>query len=113
LKTEQQIQSEIRIALSKYGFVFRTNASDFWQGKQIFSPELKPVLIALRRVQRLPAGFSDLLFAGFDGKIAFIECKNTIGHVRPEQEIFIANMHKYGYRAGIVRSVDDALELIR
>jgi hypothetical protein len=110
--TESTIQNEIRIALSPHGIIFRTNAGDFWQGQKVFSKEFnQPVLINLRRVQGLPEGFSDLLFVG-DKQAAFIEIKKPGGRIRPEQINFIEQMKKLHHRAGIARSVSEALELI-
>lgn len=109
---ESKIQNQIRCALSKFGAVFRTNSGQFWQGKQVYSKEFKqPVLINLRRVDGLPAGFSDLLFVG-PGNTAFIETKNEVGRLRPEQKNFLGRMRSMGYPAGVARSVDEAVKLI-
>ena len=57
--TEHEIQNDIRVALSKYGIVFRMNAGDFWQGKLCWSHEFSSrVLTDPTRVEGLPAGFS-------------------------------------------------------
>ena len=112
--TEADIQSSIRVALSPYGVVFRTNSGEFWQGEQVYSKEFRqPVLINLRRVQGLPKGFSDLLFFGFDARPAFIEIKRPKKNRTPEQEKFARLMQSYGYRAGVARSVADALKIIQ
>lgn len=97
--TEQDIQSLIRIALSKYGLVFRTNAGKAYSRNG-------------HVINLLPEGFSDLLFCGFDGQVAFIEVKTPVGAVRPAQKQFIEIMKKHGYRAGVARSVEDALNII-
>jgi hypothetical protein len=110
---ESKIQNQIRCELSKYGCVFRINSGQFWQGQTVFSKEFKqPVLINLRRVDGLPAGFSDLLFLGPDKNIVFIETKNEVGHLRPEQKNFLERMRAMGYHAGVARSVDEAVTLI-
>lgn len=112
--TEADIQSQIRIALSPHGIVFRTNSGEFWQGEQVYSKEFKqPVLINLRRVQGLPKGFSDLLFFGFDARPAFIEIKKPKKTQTPEQRHFMELMQSHGYRAGVARSVEDALKIIQ
>lgn len=112
--TEADIQSKIRVALSPHGIVFRTNSGEFWQGKQVYSKEFKQnVLIDLRRVQGLPKGFSDLLYFGFDGQPAFIEIKKPKKTQTPEQIRFMELMRSYGYRAGVARSVEDALKIIQ
>lgn len=110
---ESKIQNQIRCELSKYGCVFRINSGQFWQGRQVYSQEFKqPVLINLRRVDGLPAGFSDLLFIGPNKNIVFIETKNGIGRLRPDQKKFLERMRSMGYSAGAVRSVDEAVKLI-
>lgn len=110
---ESKIQNQIRCELSKYGCVFRTNSGQFWQGQTVFSKEFKqPVLINLRRVDGLPAGFSDLLFIGPNKNIVFIETKNEIGRLRPDQKKFLERMRSMGYHAGVARSVDEAVKLI-
>lgn len=109
---ESTIQNEIRIALSSRGIVFRTNSGQFWQGQQVYSQEFKQqVLINLRRVDGLPAGFSDLLVVG-QGRVTFLETKNETGRLRPEQRNFIDRMRSLGHRAGVARSVEEAVKLI-
>lgn len=97
--TEHDIQDRIRMALSQYGVVLRLNVGQFYtnDGRIIKSG--------------LPVGTSDLLFIG-RGYIAFIEVKTPTGRVREEQKRFIARMRSLGHRAGIARSVEDALNII-
>jgi hypothetical protein len=112
--TENDIQNQIRVALSPHGIVFRTNSGDFWQGEQVYSQEFKqPVLIHLRRICGLPKGFSDLLYCGFNGRVGFIEVKRPHGKIRPEQTKFLNLMQSYGYIAGIARSPEDALSIVQ
>ena len=111
-KSEHTIQNEIRIGLSQYGIVLRLNSGKFWQGKRVWSNEYKQyVLINLRPVQGCPEGTSDLLFIG-ENDIAFIEVKDNNGKLRSEQERFIRIIQEYGHKAGVSRSVDDALKII-
>lgn len=102
MRSEHDIQSEIRLALSAEGYcVFRVNS-----GK---------VKMADGRwfETGVPKGFSDL-FAVKDGKISFIEVKNEIGRPSAEQIKFIEVMrNRYGCRAGIARSVEDALKIVK
>ena len=112
-KSEHLIQDEIRLDLSQYGIVLRLNSGKFWQGKRVWSKEFNQyVLINLRPVQGCPEGTSDLLFLGENNNVAFIECKDDKGTLRPEQEKFLKLMQSYGHRAGIARSVEDALKII-
>lgn len=95
---EIDIQNAIRIALSKHGVVIRQNTGNF---------ELKDG----RRIMCGVKGLSDLLFIG-KNKVAFIEVKNATGRVSAEQANFIRKMQALGHKAGICRSVEDALKLI-
>ena len=73
---------------------------------------MQHVLIEMRVVQGCPPGTSDLLFIGANGAVAFIECKDDKGRLKPEQERFLKLMKSYGYKAGVARSVEDALKII-
>lgn len=109
---EHKIQDLIRLELSKHGLVFRTNAGSAWGGKYTNIPGLGNVILNPQKIDLLPKGFSDLLFIGPDGTVAFIECKDDKGRLRTEQEKFIDIMRSYGHKAGVARSVEDALKII-
>lgn len=99
--TEHEIQNQIRLELSKYGFcVFRINAG-------------KIRLLDGRWFDTgAPKGFSDL-FAVKDGKVYFIEVKTPEGKPTKEQTNFLAVMRNiYGCVTGIARSAEDALKLV-
>lgn len=111
--TEHELQNQIRAALSEYGKVFRTNAGEFWQGKRVYSREFQSAVIAdPRKVDGLPQGFSDLLFLDNRGA-AFIEVKTKTGRVSDRQKKFLEAMRNDGHRAGVARSVDDAIKIIK
>jgi hypothetical protein len=111
-QSEKTIQDSIRLELSKYGLVFRTNAGSAWGGKLANIQPYGNVVINPRKIELLPKGFSDLLFIGTDGTVAFIECKDDKGKLRPEQERFIATVKSYGHKAGVARSSEEALKII-
>lgn len=114
-KSERQIQDEIRLEVSKQcpGIILRTNAGQAWAGERVWSNEFNGyVIVNPRPVKLLVKGFSDLLYLGPDGT-AFIECKDDKGRPREEQIKFINLMRTYGYKAGIARSVEDALQIIQ
>ena len=112
-KSEHTRQDEIRLELSPFGIVLRLNSGKFWQGKRVWSKEFNQyVLINLRPIQGCPEGTPDLLFLGENNNVAFIECKDDKGTLRTEQKKFIEIMHRYGIKAGVARSVEDALEII-
>jgi len=95
---EADIQNAIRKALSDYGIVVRLNVGVFLTDDG-------------RRIKCGVKGLPDLLFIG-RGKVAFIEVKAPHGKVCPEQYKFIKLLNDMGHRAGICRSVEDALKLI-
>ena len=101
MKSEHDIQSEIRLKLSEMGFcVFRINVGKF---KTIDGRWFDA---------GVPKGYSDLT-AIKDGKVYFLEVKTDKGKPTKEQLHFICVMRdRYGCVAGIVRSVDDAVRLV-
>lgn len=92
------MQSTIRIALSRFGFCIRQQSGNF-------------ELVDGRRLVCGIKGLSDLLFIGH-GYVAFIEVKTATGRPSKEQLHFIETVRKMGHRAGVARSVDDALKII-
>lgn len=101
MTTESSIQNQIRVALSKAGYiVFRINV-----GK---------VRMADGRWfdTGAPKGFSDLFGFRPDGQVFFIEVKNEIGKVRQDQKQFMEAMKKRGALVGVARSVEEALEIV-
>lgn len=99
---EAAIQHHIQLAVSEAGHTcFRANVGLF------FTKDGRPVKTGL------PVGFSDLFGFTSDGKPFFLEVKTDTGRARPEQIAFISAMQKRGAIASIVRSVDDALKLLR
>lgn len=100
---EHRIMNEIRIALSCSGCTcFRINVGcGLTQDGRYFRTGV-------------PAGFSDLFgFRNSDGRAFFIEVKTETGRVSPKQKHFIEAMRSYGAIAGICRSADEALLLIK
>lgn len=95
---ETDIQNRIRMALSEHGIVIRQNTGNFLTADG-------------RRIVCGVKGLSDLLFIG-NGFVAFIEVKTDSGRPTKEQISFINAVRRLGHRAGICRSVSDALQLI-
>ena len=101
LKSEQEIQNEIRVGLSKAGhMVFRTNVGKvrMMDGRWFDTG--------------LPKGHPDLYGFSSDGQIFYIEVKNEKGRVRPEQKKFIEVVKERGAKAGVARSLEEALEIV-
>ncbi len=112
VQPESDIQNHVRVALSKHGCVFRTNAGRAYQGKMVYSQEFKQmVLTDIHPVSLLAPGFSDLLFVG-QNRTAFIEIKKPGEKPRPDQVNFLDRMTSLGHIAGVARSTEDALRLI-
>lgn len=101
MKSEHEIQNEIRLSLSNNNcLVFRTNVGKVQtkDGRWFDTG--------------LPTGFTDLMGVRLsDGKAFFIEVKNEKGKVRPAQEIFIKKMRDHGLIAGVARSSEEALKI--
>ena len=112
-KTEHRIQDEIRLALSPYGIVLRLNSGKAYGGKRIFdSKRNQYILTNLRMIALCPPGTPDLLFIGSNGQVAFIEVKDQKGKTREDQRHFLEIMREYGYRCGVARTPEDALNII-
>lgn len=99
---EIDIQNSIRLALNPYALVFRANVGKVRMADGRFFDT------------GLPKGFCDLFgYRKSDGRIFFIEVKNAKGRLRKEQEHFIKKMQENGAIAGVARSADEAIELIK
>ena len=96
--SESYIQNQIRCALSKYGVVIRMNTGNVQTQSGTY-------------IRCGVKGMSDLLFVG-QGYIAWIEVKTPTGKPSPEQIKFINRMRQLGHRAGIARSVEEALDIV-
>lgn len=99
MKPETILQNKIRCELSKYGVVVRMNSGVF------LTADGRPVKSGV-------SGIPDLLFIGKGGITAWIEVKTDKGRPSEEQVNFIKMLRDHGHRAGIARSVADALEIL-
>lgn len=99
---EIDIQNSIRLALNPYAIVFRANVGTFkTEDGRVVSTGL-------------PKGFSDLFgYRRSDGRIFFMEIKNEKGKLRKEQEHFLKTMRENGAIAGVARSAEEAINLIK
>ncbi|WP_434132723.1 VRR-NUC domain-containing protein [Sporomusa sphaeroides] len=137
---EHGTQNQIRTEISKYlyplcGLVpfWRINVGQGWTGnarhfsrKQEITVEPGDVLIKKARTFNTgaPEGFSDLIGAVptiitpemIGQQIAVfsaIEVKTETGKSSAEQKQFIANIQHIGGRAGVARSPEDAIRILR
>jgi hypothetical protein len=97
------LSNSIRLALSADGhFICRANVGKFkmHDGRWFDTG--------------LPKGFSDLFGnRSGDARAFYIEVKAGRDRLRPEQEVFLDAMRSRGAIAGVARSVEDALKLLR
>lgn len=122
MSQEHDIQNQIRLKLSELGYYTeRINVGAGYLIPKKLMDKLKRSVPSDLRVQldKIPyfttgavKGRSDLS-AIKDGQIAFIEVKTEIGVASDEQLNFIDQMQtRYGCKAGIARSVDDAVRIV-
>lgn len=99
---EHKIQNEIRVALSKnHCTCFRANVGKVHLPNGRFFDT------------GLPRGFPDLFgFRHEDGKIFFIEVKNEIGRLRPDQRVFQKFIKTMPVIYGVARSAEDAVRIV-
>ena len=99
---EHRIQNEIRLVLAEKCVIFRGNVgTGCTKDGRYFSTGL-------------PKGFTDLFgFRKSDGKAIFIEVKTPTGRPTKKQLNFLDTMNKNGAIAGICRSPEEALNLIK
>ena len=101
MTSEANIQNEILMALSKAGcLVWRQDTGAYKDPKS-------------GRLVRygLCKGSSDVIGVAPDSRFLAVEVKTATGRIRPEQLTFIAAVQKAGGRAGVARSVEDALRI--
>lgn len=122
---EHRLQNEIRNALAGHCLLFRVNVGQAWTGSQVDRLQGGKVLIHDARPfsTGLPPGFSDT-FGGVRTIITpdmvgstvlqFLagEVKTDTGRVSPKQAAFLQAINNQGGRAGVWRSVDDALAMV-
>ena len=99
---EHKIQNQIRLALAEYCVIFRINVG---KGK---TPDGRYFDTGV------PTGFSDLFgVRKADGKAVFIEVKTKTGNPTLKQKQFIQQMKLNGAIAGVCRSADEAINLVK
>lgn len=100
VKSERNIQALILMALSEAGcLVWRQDTGAYK------APDGRLIRYGLCK------GSSDVIGVALDGRFLAVEVKTAVGRVRPEQEAFIAAVRRAGGRAGVARSVDEALSI--
>lgn len=121
---EHGIQNEIRNALAGQCLLFRANVGSAWTGTKVTKLPGNRVVIDGARpfTTGLPPGFSDLF-----GLVAVtitpdmvgqqlavftaLEVKSAKGKPTENQENFLKAVNDNGGRAGVVRSIEDAVRI--
>ena len=100
VKSERNIQALILMSLSEAGcLVWRQDTGAYK------APDGRLIRYGLCK------GSSDVIGLCPDGRFLAVEVKTATGRVRPEQVAFIDAVRRAGGRAGIARSVQDALDI--
>lgn len=123
--SEHAIQNEIRNGLADRALIFRANVGQAWTGSKVTRLPVNRVMISDARPfsTGLPTGFSDLfgmvpvvITADMVGQVVAVftalEVKSTKGKASEKQAAFIKAVNDNGGRAGVVRSIEDALRLV-
>lgn len=101
MKTEADIQNEIRLALVPHAVIFRVNTGSVKTADGRFFSS------------GVPKGYSDLSgVRKSDGRAIFIEVKNAKGKPSDQQIHFLKRMKEAGALCGVARSVEDAIQII-
>lgn len=133
MSAEHALQNAIRNALAGKALIFRANVGKGWNGNKVINISRRMTVVAdpgdvLIKQARpfdtgLPVGFSDLFglvkvtitpdMVGQEiGVFVGAEVKDELGRVSPKQAAFLKAVNDNGGRAGIVRSVRDAEQLL-
>lgn len=112
--SEHDLQNRILLALSSEGAtVWRQNTGLAWVGDAV---KLANGDVLLRNPRRLHVGLckgSSDIIGLYKGRFLAPEVKTATGRVTKEQENFIRVVNENGGSAGVVRSVGDALNLLK
>jgi hypothetical protein len=115
MNPETKIQNRILMALSKAGcLVFRNESAGAWVGRVLHKDDGQVTLIDPRMIRfGLAVGSSDIIGIAPCGRFFAVEVKTRTRKPTKEQLRFIEAVNNAGGIAGIARSVEDALKLIR
>lgn len=103
---------EIQLALSDAGHrVVRVNAGRGWVGPSTRHGDGSVTIRNAQPFLGLPDGVSDLIGCANDGAFVAIEVKTKTGRLSPAQAAYIDMMRRLGGRAGVARSIEEALAI--
>jgi len=119
---EIELGKKICLMASNLGHrIFRANVGEGWIGKAVFFSkpakiDVYPGDVIIRKAKRIHFGLcpgqGDYLGWSRDGKFISIEVKTETGKIRPEQIAFADAVNKAGGIAGIIRSEEEAFEIL-
>ena len=111
---ETALMHKVLAALSEAGcLVFRSNTGTAWQGQRVYQDAGTVTLSNSRMITfGLCVGASDIIGI-VRGRFLAVEIKTDKGSATKEQLNFIDAVNAAGGIAGVVRSVEEALQLIR
>ena len=116
MNQETKIQRQIMLALSAAGHtVWRNETGRFWTGRIIHKENTS---VTLSNAIMIPCGLAvgscDLIgIQAGTGRFFGIEVKTPKGRVSKEQKNFIEHVKKMGGLAGIARTPEEALNLLK
>lgn len=115
MNKETALMHSMMLALSEAGcLVFRNNTGQAWQGKPIHRAGNQVTLTECRMIPYgLCVGSADLICVAPDGRFLAIEVKTPTGRTSAQQTAFISAVRLAGGRAGVARTVEEALQLAR
>lgn len=115
MNKETALMHSMMLALSDAGcLVFRNNTGQAWQGKPIHRAGSQVTLTECRMIPYgLCVGSADLIGVAPDGRFLAVEVKTPTGRTSTQQTAFISAVRLAGGRAGVARTVEEALELAR
>ena len=96
--SESQLIYKVMQELGKHGAVYRCNSGSVKMPNGSW-------------FKAMPKGFADVMLILPTGQACFVECKTDKGKLSEEQERFINKMRILNARAGVARSVNEALQI--
>ena len=119
---EIELGKKICLMASNLGHrIFRNNRGESWIGKAVFfskpcSVEVYPGDVIIRKAKRIHFGLcngqGDYIGFSNTGRFISLELKTETGKIRPEQIAFADAVNKSGGIAGIVRTEEEAFDLL-
>lgn len=107
---EGRLMRQIQCALSSAGHrLVRVNAGRGWVGPTTRHNDGSVTIKHAQPFVGVPEGVSDLIGCASDGVFLALEIKTEIGRPSDAQTAYINMVKSLGGRAGVARSVDDAL----